>query len=82
MNCENCGIGFELGNRASQRYCSAGCQRKAERRRYKAKKSRMKKQKRYEETGLRGDERLCKNCGVKFNIRCNGEKYCSDECRP
>ena len=80
MNCEYCGTSFEGSNRA-KRFCSDKCRRRAEKKRWKAKKLKAAQQKRYEETGLRPHERFCKTCGIKFIARYNGEGYCSDPCK-
>lgn len=80
MNCEECGAFFEVSNRA-KRFCGEKCRRKAEKRRWKAKKLRTAQLRRYEETGLKPYERLCKTCGAKFRAKYNGEGYCSETCR-
>lgn len=80
MNCEECGADFEVSNRA-KRFCSEKCRRKAEKRRWKARKLHATQQKRYEETGLRPREQYCRTCGAKFTSRHNGEAYCSATCR-
>ena len=80
MHCEGCGVGFEANNRA-KRFCSEKCRRKAEKKRWKARRLHAVQQRRYEETGLRPRERFCKTCDAKFIAKYNGEKYCSESCR-
>lgn len=80
MNCEECGASFEDTNRPKI-YCSERCQRKASKRRWRKKNLHTTQQRRYEETGLKPHERLCKSCGVKFVAKYNGEGYCSEPCK-
>lgn len=80
MSCEYCGADFEVTNRP-KRFCSERCRKKAERKRYKEKKLHAVQKRRYEETGLLPNEKLCKVCGAKFDFKHNGEAYCSDTCR-
>ena len=80
MICEECGTNFPESSKA-KRFCSEKCRRKAEKRRWKQKKLHAVQRKRYEETGLMPGERLCKTCGTKFEVKFNGEAYCSEPCK-
>ncbi len=84
MNCEECGSAFEP-SKSIQRFCSAGCQRKAERRRYKQKKmaegswnkgsctSKKKKQ-------LVPQSFTCSWCDSEFQSIHPMQRYCGIEC--
>lgn len=75
MNCAHCDTEFQQGNRASRKYCSSACQKKAEKRRWKRRRASKSPKKSLTSAG-----RECIICNSLYTPGSDQQKYCSTSC--